>query len=160
MSDAKDALDKFLEPAKKELERMMAEKQEQAKKERFRRDFEKLDLKQISKKSKKDLIAWMTGFPPDSPQHILGQQELNRKSTSLKLKVAIGIAIFNAVVAISIALWKFQSQDLPKKPSTVQSEEETTKSQLPEHKNKSMSFPSQFDGESGKKTESSPPKKK
>ncbi len=135
--------DDIFNDARKWLHEGMDEAIAKAKKEKLRLEFDNLDIKSITKKSKKDLIAWLTGFPPDSPQYIFGQQELSRKSTSLKLKVAIWIAIFNAIIAISIALWKVQSQDLAGKPSTVQSEEQTTMSQLPVHNNKSMIYPYQ-----------------
>lgn len=99
----------FLSDARKWLHEGMEEAKGQAAKEILRQEFENLDLKEITKKDKKQLILWRSRYPEDSPQYQFATHELGSRSSSLKLKVIIGIAIFNAIVAITIALWKFQS---------------------------------------------------
>ena len=52
---------------------------DRASKKKLRDEFRNLNLKLISKKSKKDLIDWLTEYPVDSPQYVWGQQELSKK---------------------------------------------------------------------------------
>lgn len=160
MTDIKNALDKFLESSKKDLDRIMEEKREQSKKDKLRRDFEKLDLKQIRKKNESQLILWRSGFSDDSPQYQFATHELDKKKLYRNLRWLAVIALIGASATIFGILYKSKTQIPPQEKTISHTQQETTTTQSPVHNNTNMISPSQPDAEKGKKTESLKSEKK
>ncbi len=152
--------DEFLNDAHKWLHDGMDEVKARAIKNKYRRDFEKLDLKQISKKNESQLILWRSAFPEDSPQYQFATHELDKKKLYRNLRWLAVIALIGASATIFGILYKSKTQ-IPLQEKTIShTQQETTKSQLPEHNNKSMTSPSSPAAETGKESESQTTKKK
>ena len=100
------AFKEFLEKAEAQLPALM----EKGIKKIYRHEFSDFDCSTLIKMTNKELAAWQSQFPIDSPQYIIAIQEWNRRSLMeqtkwMKRSVYIGFigvligAILTAVIA-------------------------------------------------------------
>lgn len=145
--------DDFITDARRWLYEGMEEAKAQAAGDKLRQDFEKLDLKQISKKKEVQLILWRSAFPEDSPQYQFATHELGKKKLYRNLRWSAVIALLGISASIFISMHKPKMQAPLEKPTIAHTKQETTKSQSPEHRSKNTSSLSLPGEERAKRTE-------